>query len=236
MPQHGFVAKQREMEHGAGANGADVNGGSGRAAGNGSVGSGGGSGFRSSPRWRMTSGRVTHATRVADAARGDYTLYQIEVDLEMRSSDAAGATQNGCSTASENGNGRGVGDGASNDDSDCHVDSARDDGLAEAGGSYSCESTRIRQLGRRYSDFLHLDASIRSAGLPSSVLALLPTLPTTFTFNKFSDSVVHARRTALDLYVRALLTIPSSGMLTALPEVHTFFEEEEEDGDAVESR
>lgn len=100
-------------------------------------------------------------------------------------------------------------------------------------GSYSCESVRIRQLGRRYSDFSHLDASIRASGLPNNVVSHLPTLPTTFTFNKFADSVVHARRVALDRYVRALLTAPSSRVLASLPEVQAFFEEVEEDGDVV---
>ena len=94
------------------------------------------------------------------------------------------------------------------------------------GALHACDGERLRQLGRRYSDFSHPDTCIRAAGLPNNVVAHLPTLPTTFTFNKFSDSVVDARRTALDRYVRALLTAPSSNVLASLPEVHDFFEEE----------
>ena len=99
--------------------------------------------------------------------------------------------------------------------------------LGGAASLHTCEGERIRQLGRRYSDFSHLDTCIRAAGLPNNVVAHLPTLPTTFTFNKFSESVVDARRTALDRYVRALLTAPSSNVLASLPEVQDFFSEEE---------
>ena len=88
-------------------------------------------------------------------------------------------------------------------------------------------ATRVLHISRRYSDFSHLDASLRGAGLPNSVTSHLPTLPSSLTFNKFSDSVVHARRVALDRYVSALLTSPSSNVLAALPEVQAFFEEEE---------
>ena len=199
-------------------------------------------------RWRLVSGRVTHATRVADQPRGDYTVYHIEVELEapttpvdaksahrtdgLSAGNGHAANANGMEAAKNGGEGDHGGIGGGGDASpSISIDLHRSPSIRM--GSYSCESVRIRQLGRRYSDFSHLDASIRASGLPNNVVSHLPTLPTTFTFNKFADSVVHARRVALDRYVRALLTAPSSRVLASLPEVQAFFEEVEEDGDVV---
>ena len=209
--------------------------------------SGGGAGSGAC-RWRLVSGRVTHATRVADQPRGDYTVYHIEVELEapttpvdaksahrtdgLSAGNGHAANANGMEAAKNGGEGDHGGIGGGGDASpSISIDLHRSPSIRM--GSYSCESVRIRQLGRRYSDFSHLDASIRASGLPNNVVSHLPTLPTTFTFNKFADSVVHARRVALDRYVRALLTAPSSRVLASLPEVQAFFEEVEEDGDVV---
>ena len=172
--------------------------------------------------WQPISGRVTHATRVADASRGDFTLYHIEVTVVRLPGDADKAKGSASRGQGEAANGSAETDHGSTQ--------GRGHRAPQAGND-----ERIRQLGRRYSDFSHLDTCIRAAGLPNNVVAHLPTLPTTFTFNKFSDSVVDARRTALDRYVRALLTAPSSNVLASMPEVQDFFEEGDAPGDAVEA-
>ena len=86
------------------------------------------------------------------------------------------------------------------------------------------ENIRRLTVCRRFSDFSALDAALR-ARLPPSALAHLPALPTSLIFNKFSDSVVSARRASLDKYVQALLTanVNLSAPLTELPEVLGFF-------------
>lgn len=82
------------------------------------------------------------------------------------------------------------------------------------------ESVRRFEVCRRFSDFQQLDALLRQK-LPPSELSHLPGLPSSLTFNKFSDSVVSTRRAALDRYVRALLA--SESELAGVPEVLTFF-------------
>ena len=93
----------------------------------------------------------------------------------------------------------------------------------------------MRQLERRFSDFTHLDQSLRNAGLSHAIINQLPTLPSSLTFNKFSDSVIHTRRMSLDRYVRALLSTDGDGraVLASLPEVEAFFGGE---GDVVNWR
>ena len=85
----------------------------------------------------------------------------------------------------------------------------------------SGECIRRIHLSRRFSDFSALDAALRAA-LPPASLAHLPPLPSTLTFNKFSDSVVNARRAGLDKYVRALLS--SEPQVTSNDLVIKFFD------------
>ena len=89
------------------------------------------------------------------------------------------------------------------------------------------EAVRFETL-RRFSEFQHLDHNVRQhaardpAALHPSTLALLPPLPSSFTLNKFSASLVASRKASLSAYVSLLASRHDLG---SLPEVTAFFGE-----------
>ena len=83
------------------------------------------------------------------------------------------------------------------------------------------EQIERHEVCHRFSEFSTLDAAIRKA-LPATAVAHLPVLPSHFSLNKFSESVVAHRQVILDKYVRALLT-EEEVRVGALSEVVKFF-------------
>jgi len=77
------------------------------------------------------------------------------------------------------------------------------------------EDAKVVVVKRRFNDFLALDAAVR-AHASNAVVAELPPLPTSLTFNKLSSSVVSSRVEALQRYIAFICTSTELGQLAAV--------------------
>ena len=78
----------------------------------------------------------------------------------------------------------------------------------------------LKQVARRFSDFVALDASIRASQCGARLVANLPAIPSAFTLSRLSDTTIAHRKAALHTYVTFLTVTPE---LTHVDEVDMFF-------------